>query len=68
MSDTFSKAFELASKLPPKDREALGALLLQELRSERRWAKLFSSSQDRLSSLADKALSEHKSGKTKPWK
>ena len=67
MSDTFTQAFEIASKLPPKDREALGALLLQEMQSENRWAKLFTSSQDTLAKLADEALAEHKSGKTKPW-
>ena len=68
MSDTFTQAFEIASKLPAKDREALGALLLQEMQSEKRWAKLFASSQDMLAKLADQALAEHQAGKTKPWK
>lgn len=67
MSDTFTQAFQIASKLPPKDREALGALLLQEIQSDKRWSELFASSQDLLSKLADEALAEHKAGKTKPW-
>ncbi|MBX7131910.1 MAG: hypothetical protein K1X67_04435 [Fimbriimonadaceae bacterium] len=67
MSDTFTQAFQIASKLPPKDREALGALLLQEMQSDKRWSELFASSQDLLSKLADEALAEHKAGKTKPW-
>lgn len=67
MSDTFTQAFQIASKLPPKDREALGALLLQEMQSDKRWSQLFASSQDLLSKLADEALAEHKAGKTKPW-
>lgn len=67
MSDTFSQAFQIASKLPPKDREALGALLLQEMQSDKRWSELFASSQDLLSKLADEALAEHKADKTKPW-
>jgi len=67
MSGTFSKAIELASKLPEKDQEALGALLLQEMQSEKRWAKLFKSSQNQISKLADAALAEHRAGKTKPW-
>ena len=67
MSDTFTQAFQIASKHPPKDREALGALLLQEMQSDKRWSELFASSQDLLSKLADEALAEHKAGKTKPW-
>ena len=67
MSDTFTQAFQIASKLPPKDREAPGALLLQEMQSDKRWSELFASSQDLLSKLADEALAEHKAGKTKPW-
>lgn len=64
---TLNQAIEMASKLPEKDREALGALLIQEMQSEKRWAKLFKSSQDKLSKLADEALAEHRAGKTKPW-
>lgn len=67
MSSTFNQAIEMASKLPEKDREALGALLIQEMQSEKRWAKLFKGSQDQLSKLADEALKEHRAGKTKPW-
>lgn len=57
----------MANKLPEKDREALGALLIQEIQSEKRWAKLFRSSQNQLAKLADEALNEHQAGKTKPW-
>lgn len=66
MSNTLAKAIELAKKLPEKDQEALGAVLLEEMRSERRWAKLFKESQGQLSDLADEALAEHEAGKTKP--
>ncbi len=68
MSDAFSAAIEMARKLPEKDQEALGALLLQEMQSEKRWTELFKGSGDKLSKLADEALAEHKAGKTKPWK
>jgi len=67
VSTTFAKAIELASKLPEKDHEALGALLLAEMRYEKRWTKLFGESQDLLGDLAGQALAEHKAGKTKPW-
>ena len=68
MSGAFAKAIEIASKLPEKDQEALGALLLEEIRSEKRWGKLFKSSPDQLAELADQALAEHKAGKTITWR
>lgn len=67
MSEIFARAIELASKLPEKDQEALGAILLEEMRAEKSWEKLFASSQDRLASLADQAIAEHSAGKTKLW-
>jgi galactokinase len=67
VNDTFAKAIELAAKLPLKDREELGALLLEEMRSQQRWSKLFKASQDQLDQLADQAVAEHKTGKTQPW-
>ena len=62
-----ARAIELARRLPEEDQEALGALLLEEMRSEKRWARLFAESQDLLSDLADEALTKHKAGTTKPW-
>jgi hypothetical protein len=59
------KAFSTASKLPEKDQDAIAAFVLDELASEERWAKAFESSQDTLASLANEALAEYKSGKTK---
>jgi hypothetical protein len=59
------KAFDAVSKLPEKDQDAMAAFVLDELESEERWAKAFSSSQDALVSLANEALAEYKSGKTK---
>ena len=67
MSNALTRAMELAKKLPEKDQEALGTLLLEEMRSEQRWAKLFDNSQDQLTSLAEHALAEHQAGLTKRW-
>jgi len=67
VSGALAKAIEIASKLPEKDQEALGTLLLEEIRSEKRWARLFKSSPEQLADLADQALAEHQAGKTKPW-
>ena len=68
MSDTLAKAFEQARKLPEKEQEALGAILLDEIRSERRWGKLFRSSQDKLGELADQAPAEHYARATSQWR
>ncbi|MCC6297992.1 MAG: hypothetical protein IT314_01750 [Anaerolineales bacterium] len=46
-------------KLPPTEQNEFAAWILEELHSERRWAKLFAESADVLSSLADEALTEH---------
>jgi hypothetical protein len=52
-------------KLPPEEQNQFAAWILEELHSERRWSKLFAGSSDVLSELADEALAEHKSKKTK---
>jgi hypothetical protein len=56
------EAFAEVSKLPEDEQEAIGAWLLEELASERRWQKTFAGSHDVLASLADEALAEHRQG------
>lgn len=58
-------AFAEIQKLPPSDQNEFVAWILEELRSEKRWAELFAKSSDMLSTLADEALAEHKARKTK---
>ena len=65
MTKVLEKAFQEASRLPPKDQDAVGEWLLKELESEARWAKLFAGSQDALGKLAAEALEEHRRGQTK---
>ena len=65
MTELLEKAFAEAAKLPPEEQEALGALLLDELASERRWTQSFANSQDELSRLVDEALAEFHQGKTR---
>ena len=55
-----------AAKLPEQQREAVGAWILAELESERRWDDLFARSQDILSSLAEEARREYRAGLTQP--
>ena len=54
-----------AGKLPAKEQDALAALLLEELSSEKEWEKQFADSQDELAMLAREATGEFKAGKTK---
>ena len=66
MTKLLEKAFAEAAKLSNEEQDAFAALLLEELGTERRWARSFGNSQDKLASLADEALSEFKRGDTKP--
>ncbi len=56
-------AFQEASKLPPKDQDALAEWILEEIVSEKRWNELFSNSPDVLSKLADEGLAEYRAAK-----
>lgn len=66
MTDLLDQAIQQVSKLPPEEQDAVAAILLDELASERRWADLFARSDDVLENLAEEALSEHRAGLTKP--
>ena len=66
MTQLLEKALHEVAKLPPSEQDALAAILMNELASEKRWAESFSKSQDTLAKLADEALAEDKAGLTKP--
>ncbi|MFI5267863.1 MAG: hypothetical protein ACHQ7M_10850 [Chloroflexota bacterium] len=66
MTNLLEQAFTEASRLAPKEQEALAAWILEELASEHRWSAGFADGQDSLASLADKALAEHRQGRTQP--
>ena len=54
------------SKLPEAEQEAVGAWILAELESERRWDDLFARSQDLLADMAAEAIREDEAGLTEP--
>ena len=58
-------AFSEIEKLPPDEQNKFAAWILEELHSEKHWSNLFDKSSDVLSQLADEALAEHESKKTK---
>ena len=66
MKTLLEKAFEEARKLPASRQDALGALILEELADELRWAKTFAASQAELAELADEAMAEIKAGRATP--
>ena len=66
MTQLLEKALSEVAKLPPAEQDALAAILLNELASEKRWAESFSKSQDSLAKFAEEALAEDKAGLTKP--
>lgn len=66
MTDLLKEAFDKAAQLPPEEQDALAALLLEEMASEKRWEEAFARSQDQLSKMAKEALTEFHEGKTLP--
>ena len=58
------QAFDEATKLSEKEQNALAALLLSEIDSERQWDEAFAGSQEALLRLAQEALVEHRAGLT----
>ena len=66
MNTLLKKVLDEAAKLAPEEQRELAAVILDELRSEKRWAKAFADSQDVLARLADEALAEARTGSTTP--
>jgi len=66
MTQLLEKALNEVAKLPPSEQDALAAILLEELASEKKWSELFAQSQDVLAKLAEEALAEHRAGKSAP--
>lgn len=62
----FEKVIDKVGKLPAEEQDALADWILEELDDEQRWQNSFAASQDLLKKMADKALLEHKQGKTHP--
>jgi hypothetical protein len=66
MTQLLEKVLREIEKLPPAEQDAVAAIVLEELASEQKWTELFENSQDVLSRMGEKALEEHRAGKTKP--
>jgi hypothetical protein len=66
MTQLLEKALREVARLPAAEQDAVAAILLEELASEKKWSDSFAKSQDLLAKLAEKALAEHAAGRTKP--
>lgn len=66
MTELLKRAFDAASKLTPREQDAIATLLLDELESDDHWTDAFEASADRLTKLADEALREHREGRSEP--
>jgi hypothetical protein len=66
MAGLWGRAIAEVAKLPKDGQEAMAAIMLEELASDKRWAEAFAKSADKLASLADQARREFEAGKTTP--
>jgi len=64
MNTRLEEAFAQAAQLPPDEQEALAALRLDEIASEKLWDQAFAQSQNHIAKLADEALTEFQEGRT----
>jgi hypothetical protein len=65
MTNLLAQAFQKASQLPEHIQDEIACELLDEIEWENRWDKTLADSQDKLDQLAQKAIDEYHSGKTK---
>jgi hypothetical protein len=68
VTDLLKKAFDVASRLPEEEQDAVAEWLLAELAAEEGWDERFAGTQDTLSVLAREASEEHQSGESKELK
>ena len=66
MGKLLEKAIAEASTLPESEQEAIGAWLLAEIESERKWDELFSRSSAVIERMAAQAMREYEAGLTEP--
>jgi hypothetical protein len=68
VTELLKKAFDVASRLPEDEQDAVAEWLLAELASEEGWEARFARTQDALSMLAREASEEHERDETEELK
>jgi hypothetical protein len=66
MTNLLDEAYAVAKELPEEEQEAIGALLLAEIDADRRWDELFAQPSEVIERMADRALENHRQGRTEP--
>ncbi|MCX6156811.1 MAG: hypothetical protein WCK13_05415 [Ignavibacteriota bacterium] len=67
MTTLLKKAIDKTSLLSEDEQNKIAQIILDEISDEDIWNEKFINSQEQLSILAEKALKDYKSGKTKPF-
>ena len=67
MTQLLEKAISEIKELSNDEQDAIAAVLIAELASERQWERAFDSTAKQLSGLANEALDEYRAGKTEPF-
>jgi len=65
MTNKLKKAFDAASKLPPAEQDALASAILEEVKVDGLWEASFAKKPGALERLADEALEEHRTARTR---
>jgi len=66
MTELLDKAINEARKLSPREQDALGTIILEEIADEALWARKFADAPKLLETLADEALDELSAGEAGP--
>ena len=67
MTKLLEQAWAEVAKLRPEEQDAIAAIVLEEIASERRWDELFAKSQDVLQRMADEAREDIAAGRSRPF-
>ncbi len=68
MIKELENAISIVSMLSETDQKRIAEMILFEIEDDKKWKKQFAGSQNELAILANEALEEYKSGKTKIMK
>lgn len=66
MTTLLETALARLKELPGEQQDAIAAIIMAEIESDRQWETAYASSQDELASLAEEAQAEYRAGKTQP--
>ena len=66
VTNALKEVLDEASKLPEPEQDALAAAIRAEMEADGAWERLLAASGEALEILADEAVAEHRSGRTRP--